>query len=77
MAESILVSDRFRSPVTAEKRDNGGIVLWGPRSMIVLGRSELERLFDFAFDRPRLGTLQRYPVGGTESPVSDETAAAG
>jgi hypothetical protein len=72
MAEAILVSDRFRSPVTAEKRENGGIVLWGPRSMIVLSRTELQRVFDFAFDQPRLGELQRYPVMAPESPETGE-----
>jgi hypothetical protein len=73
MAEAILVSDRFRSQVTAEKRENGGLVLWGPRSMIVLSRSELDRLIEFANDTPRLGQLATFPMAPRTAPECPES----
>lgn len=60
MSESIVVSERFRSPVIAEKRDGGGVVLRSARHWIALSPEELDRVVAFAGNRAH---IQRYPVG--------------
>lgn len=56
-----VISDPFRVPITAESREDGGVVLRGHfRSVLALSSAELQRLQDFA-DSPRLGKLQRFP----------------
>jgi hypothetical protein len=46
-SDSLIFSDRFRSPVTAQRRESGGVVLRSHKSWIALSDSELERLFSF------------------------------
>ena len=60
--ESLIITDRYRTPVVAEQRTDGGVVRAAPANFIALNRAELDRLVSFVRDEPRLGTLQRFPV---------------
>jgi hypothetical protein len=55
MTDSAIVSDALRVPITVQKR---------------AAASELQPLFDFAYDQPRLGTLQRFPVARQSPPAA-------
>ncbi|OBB86060.1 hypothetical protein A5781_06115 [Mycobacterium sp. 852002-30065_SCH5024008] len=78
--DSIIVTDRYRTPITAEKRDRGGVVLRGPRSWIALSAVEFERLVEFVRScgmaastgsgGRRLGRIERFPA--PIAPQSDE-----
>lgn len=71
MTDSIIVTDRYRTPIVAEKRDQGGVVLRGPRSWLALSANEFDRLVTFVRNEP---TIQRYvmtPQTGPESPQTD------
>lgn len=60
MAESVIISDPLRVPITAERRANGGVAVRGQfRGILALSEAEVERLADFASNRPR---IQRYPA---------------
>jgi hypothetical protein len=69
VSDSIIVSDRYRTPVTAEKRDNGGVVLRSARSWIALNAEELNRVVTFARNE---ATLRCYPVASKTAPESPE-----
>ncbi len=58
MNDSITISDRWRSPIVAQKRADG-IVLRTSAAWLILSSAELDRLFAFATNRPH---IQRYPV---------------
>lgn len=61
-SDSLIISDPYRSPITAQKRQDGGVVLRGSRSMMILSEAELDRVVEFVRDEPRLGQLQRYTM---------------
>jgi hypothetical protein len=44
-----------RGPITAQKREDGGVVLRSHKSWIALSEAELQRLISFVYDAPRLG----------------------
>jgi hypothetical protein len=71
-----MVSDRYHSPVTAEKREAGGVVLRSARSWIALSAAELDRVVTFARNEPH---IQRYvaPKGAPESPHADAPTLPG
>ena len=59
--ESVIISDKLRVPVTAERRSDGGVAIRGHfRGILALSGAELGRLIAFATNRP---TIQRYPMG--------------
>lgn len=61
MTESIVISDPLRLPVTAQRLEDGRIILYAPgRKAMFFSASEVERLYDFAVNR---ATIQRFPVG--------------
>lgn len=51
--------------------DRRKLLVLDTRSMIDLSRTELDRPFDFAYDRPRLGEMQRYVA--RQSPPGPES----
>ncbi|WP_407689816.1 hypothetical protein [Mycobacterium sp. HUMS_1102779] len=57
MTETLVISDRFRSPISVRRRTDaeGGIVIRNHRHAMLLSRSELDRLIQFVH-----GPLQRY-----------------
>ena len=61
MPDAIVVSNRYRTPTTAQRRDGGGVVLRQSRSYIVLDRDEFDRLVGFVSDAPELDKLARLP----------------
>ena len=71
MPDAIVVSNRYRTPTTAQRRDGGGVVLRQSRSYIVLDRDEFDRLVGFVSDAPELDKLARFPVA-TKSPQTGE-----
>ena len=68
-SDATIISSAHRCPITAQRRQDGGIALRAPSSLILLDREELARLIAFASDKPQLGQLRRYPVS---APPSDE-----
>jgi hypothetical protein len=62
MAGSIVISDPYRTPITAQRHRDGGVVLRGPRSLLLLSDAELDRLVAFARDEPPRARIQRYAV---------------
>jgi hypothetical protein len=69
MSDSVTISDRWRTPVIAQGRKDGGIGLRGHfTNLLALSDSELERLFSFARD---LGVLRRFSMAA-KSPQADE-----
>lgn len=46
-ADAQVISDRFRTSVVAQRRIEGGVVIRGPRSYIVLSDAEFKRLREF------------------------------
>jgi hypothetical protein len=55
--ESTIVTGSYRSPVTAEKRDDGRVILRSRNSLIVLHPEDVERLATFVLNKPH---IQRY-----------------
>jgi hypothetical protein len=76
MPDAIVVGSRYRTPTTASRRENGGVVLRQGHRFVALDASEFDALVSFVRDEPELGKLARFRVSA-ESPVGDETAAAG
>lgn len=56
--DAAVISDRYRIPIVAQKRPEGGVTIRGPRSYIALSDREFRRLREFV--EPR---IQTYPVG--------------
>ena len=68
----MVISDRWRTPVTAQRQRDGGVVIRSGRSgLLILSPAELERLFSYAND---LGVLKRFPMA-PKGPQGDETTA--
>ena len=55
---AILISDPYRTPVTAQRRMEGGVILRSGSRFIAVSETELARLIEFV--QPR---IQRFPVG--------------
>jgi hypothetical protein len=53
-----IVSDPLRTPVTAQRRECGGVFLRSSRSFIALSDAEFSRLVEFVQDAPQLGHMQ-------------------
>lgn len=70
--DSLIVSDPHRTPITAQKRQDGGVVLRGTRCMLILSEAELDRVIDFVRDEPRLGQLQRFTMPPPPPPQPPE-----
>jgi hypothetical protein len=69
MTDRTTISDRWRTPIIAEKREDGGIAIRGHfHGIVALSPAELQRLFNYAHD---LGVLQRFPMA-PKSPQTDE-----
>jgi hypothetical protein len=54
--DTAVISDPLRTPITAQKRETGGVVIRSARSFIALSDSEISRLIEFV--SPQLGQLQ-------------------
>ncbi len=67
MNDSITISDRWRSPIVAQKRADG-IVLRTSAAWLLLSSAELDRLFAFVRNEPH---IQHYAMA-PESPQTDE-----
>jgi hypothetical protein len=64
VTDSAIVSDDSRCLITAQRQKDGGVALRGPfRNLVLLSRSEIDRLVEFARrdEPPRLGKIQRFP----------------
>ncbi|MGO8941836.1 MAG: hypothetical protein ACLQLO_33560 [Mycobacterium sp.] len=77
MTDATIISDPARKPIVAQRHNGGagGVALRGHfNGVLVLSRSEIERLVEFARsdEPPRLGRIQRYPVTPPAAPPSDE-----
>jgi hypothetical protein len=46
--DATIISSAHRCPITAQRRQDGGMALRGPGAMILLDREELARLLAFA-----------------------------
>jgi hypothetical protein len=71
---TIVVSDDSRCPMTAQRQKDGGVALRGLfRNLVLLSRSEIDRLAEFAHrdEPPRLGSLACFPAK-TAAPPTDE-----
>lgn len=73
MADSLVVSDRYRVPIVAERHhdSSGGVILRRGNAFIILSESELDRLVSFARDEPAKVRVQRFPVV-LKSPQTDD-----
>jgi hypothetical protein len=61
MTETLVISDRWRVPMTAQRREDGGIVIRTPgKDTLLLSQSELVRLMELV--QPQLGRLERFPA---------------
>lgn len=61
MTDSLIISDRWRIPVTAQLREDGGVVIRTPgKDTMLLSQTELARLMQFV--SPQLGRLERFPI---------------
>jgi hypothetical protein len=72
--DSIVISDRWRTPIIASRQDGGGIVLRSPgrHAMTILSADELQRLFDFAHT-PQLGRVERFPMALKDAPAATQS----
>jgi hypothetical protein len=68
MTDAIVISDRYRTPTTASRRDNGGVMLRQGHRFVVLEAAEFERVAEFVRDEPELGKLARFAVVAPQSP---------
>jgi hypothetical protein len=63
MTDAVVISDPYRAPIVAQKRNDsdGGVVLRpaGRSLPIMLPEAELDRLFAFARGKPH---IQRFPA---------------
>lgn len=57
--DQALISDAGRVPVTVQRRDNGGIVIYAHKAAVVLSSDEAERLASFVTGRAH---IERHPV---------------
>jgi hypothetical protein len=57
--DSAIISDRLRTPITAQKRDQGGAVLRRHHNFIALSESEFDRLTAFVRNEAK---LQRHAI---------------
>jgi len=72
-AESTTLADAYRQSVKVARQADGGIILRGPRSMLLLSPVQVDQLISFASDgrvRPR---IQRYVA--PELPLPDYMAS--
>jgi uncharacterized membrane protein len=58
--DAAIISDKFRTPITAQKRHDGDMIPRGPRNLLILSASEMQLLAAFADNRP---CIQRFPIG--------------
>ncbi len=71
--DAVVISDPYRSPIPAQRKDGGGVVIRTPKSALLLSESDMDRVIAFVGDEPRLGQLQRFQMGRTLSATeSDE-----
>jgi hypothetical protein len=52
--DAAIVSEKYRSPITAQRHQGGSIVVRAARSLIVMSPTEIGRLAAFAEDRRRI-----------------------
>lgn len=59
MSDEMTISDRYRMPVVAQRRDDipGGVVIRTAKSWLILNKAEFDRLVTFVRNEPR---IQRY-----------------
>lgn len=60
--DSTITSDPLRVPITAQKKAQGGVILRGLKSILLLSQAELDRLVAFIRDEPLKARLQRYVI---------------
>lgn len=61
MMDTCVISDPLRVPVTAQRLDDGRIIIRTPgRPAILFSADEIDRLARFAANR---AVMQRYPAG--------------
>jgi hypothetical protein len=58
--DAAVISDPLKVPITAQRRESGGVFIRSARSFIALSDAELGRLYDFTEDEPQLGELQTF-----------------
>jgi hypothetical protein len=63
------ISDPYRAKITAARNLDGGVLIRGPRSFLLLSETELDRLVAFVRDEPPKARLQRFPMA-TENPLA-------
>jgi hypothetical protein len=64
VTDALIISDPLKIPLTAQKQSDGGVILRGHKSVLILSQSELDRLFAFAHNR---AVIQRYPMAPKRS----------
>ena len=74
MPDAIVVGSRFRTPTTAQRRDNGGVLLRQGHRFVALDATEFQAVVDFVHDEPELGKLQRFPAAPKGPHADDPTA---
>ena len=52
--DAVIVTEEYRSPITAQRRQDGSVVVRAARSLIVMSPTEIGRLAAFAEDRLRI-----------------------
>lgn len=70
MPDAIVISDRYRTPTTAQRRDNGGVLVRQGHRFIALDTNEFDALVSFVRAEPELGKLARFPVAPQCAPES-------
>jgi hypothetical protein len=68
----LVISDRYRAPIRAEKKADGAIFLRSPRSVLILSEGEFDRLVAFVREEARLQVYPMAPKSRPESPPTDE-----
>ena len=67
MPDAIVINGR-RTPTTAQRRENGGVVLRQGHRFVALDGAEFQLVIDFVRDEPQLGKLARFPVAPQTAP---------
>jgi hypothetical protein len=67
MTDAVIISDRYRQPVTAQRHRDGGVLLRTARSLIILSEAEFDRAVAFVRDEPVKARLQRFPMAPKDS----------
>jgi hypothetical protein len=73
MTDTIVISDRFRTPTTVQRREKGGLLVRQGGRYVVLDAAELAQVLAFVRDEePQPGRIERFYATPPAAPPTDE-----